>query len=305
MSVNVNDNGNLKRIAGGTLYADAPVGTIQAYGGAVDSSHQAPVGWLLCNGAELLKADYAELYAVIGDAFGTASANTKFVLPDLRGEFLRGSGTNSHTDQGNGGTVGQHQDATSTFKIGVGTTSFSIYTKSDGATIHNADSSSNATQFLNTSANKTTGTYADMEATFRPTNTSVNYIIKAKQVALPVDLENAVQDAYAEVNAYSTTEEIPIGKWIDGKTIYRKVFQLTGSIVYQANVWTDTDITYSSLDASLCLGASMVRVNSGYEIFVCASAGRNSSTGKLRIATTQDLTLSNNGYLIIEYTKAT
>jgi len=80
MSVNVvNNDGSLSRVAGGTLYADAPIGTISPFGGSV-----IPNGYLLSDGAEVLKTTYAELYAVIGDTFGTASENTKFVLPDLR-----------------------------------------------------------------------------------------------------------------------------------------------------------------------------------------------------------------------------
>lgn len=43
--------------------------------------------FLDCNGAFILKADYAELYAVIGSEYGETS--TQFGLPDYRGKFLR------------------------------------------------------------------------------------------------------------------------------------------------------------------------------------------------------------------------
>ena len=113
MSVNLNDNGTLKRIAGGTFYADAPVGTIQAYGGAIDSTHQAPSGWLLCDGSEKNIDDFADLYAVIGNAFGTPSVNTKFVLPDLREATTKGAGltglSNNHYDA-DGLSVGEFID---------------------------------------------------------------------------------------------------------------------------------------------------------------------------------------------------
>ena len=62
-----------------------PVGTISAYGGSA-----VPSGYLLCNGSEVSKTTYANLYAVIGDNFGTASDNTKFKLPDLRGRATMG-----------------------------------------------------------------------------------------------------------------------------------------------------------------------------------------------------------------------
>ena len=79
--------GEYETVAGGTNFSDNPIGTILPFGGT-----DIPAGFLLCNGAEVLKTDYAELYAVIGDAFGTASVNTKFVLPDLREATTKGAG---------------------------------------------------------------------------------------------------------------------------------------------------------------------------------------------------------------------
>lgn len=47
-----------------------------------------PDGWLERNGASLVRADYADLFAVIGTMYGTADA-THFNLPDDRGRFGR------------------------------------------------------------------------------------------------------------------------------------------------------------------------------------------------------------------------
>jgi microcystin-dependent protein len=55
------------------------------FGGAV-----APVGWLLCNGAEISSVTDPVLYEMFKDPV-TSVAKT----PDLRGEFLRGTGTNT------------------------------------------------------------------------------------------------------------------------------------------------------------------------------------------------------------------
>ena len=87
MSVNkVNQStGELSPIAGGTLYADAPVGSIQAYGGTT-----APWGWLLCQGQAVNRATYAELFGVIGTSFGVGDGSTTFNVPDLRGKTLVG-----------------------------------------------------------------------------------------------------------------------------------------------------------------------------------------------------------------------
>ena len=62
-----------------------PVGSIQAYGGTSD-----PAGWLICDGREVSRQDYADLFAVIGTSFGAGDGSTTFNIPDLRGQFLRG-----------------------------------------------------------------------------------------------------------------------------------------------------------------------------------------------------------------------
>ncbi|WP_305968557.1 MULTISPECIES: phage tail protein [unclassified Mameliella] len=46
--------------------------------------------WAICDGSALLKADYPDLYAVIGAAFGETP--TTFNLPDLRGRSVMGAG---------------------------------------------------------------------------------------------------------------------------------------------------------------------------------------------------------------------
>ena len=91
MSVNQVDKqtGDTSRIAGGTLYADAPIGAILAFGGAT-----APAGWLLCQGQAISRTTYAALFAVIGTAYGAGDGSTTFNLPDPREAALVGAGTN-------------------------------------------------------------------------------------------------------------------------------------------------------------------------------------------------------------------
>jgi len=48
--------------------------------------------WLACDGASLLRADYPDLFAVIGTAFGSADGS-HFSVPDLRGRAMVGVGT--------------------------------------------------------------------------------------------------------------------------------------------------------------------------------------------------------------------
>ena len=193
MSVNkVNQStGELSPIAGGTLYADAPVGSIQAYGGAT-----APWGWLLCQGQAVSRATYAELFGVIGTSFGTGDGSTTFNIPDLRGEFLRGAGTNSHSGQGSGGSIGQHQDATAVPDIYTAAAGTVIVSPGKDAIWSNTDAEVSASSGYKTVALSTAGgTNIPSNYMVRPTNTSVNFIIKATSIALPSDFASAVDDA--------------------------------------------------------------------------------------------------------------
>lgn len=66
---------------------NAPTGIIRAYAGAT-----APDGYLLCDGASYLRADYQALFDIIGTAFGAADG-THFNVPDARGRTLVGKNT--------------------------------------------------------------------------------------------------------------------------------------------------------------------------------------------------------------------
>jgi len=71
-------------------------GFMMPYGSDVE-----PEGWLECDGREVLRADYPELFEAIGIKWGAPSDGTKFKLPDGRGMFLRG------WDHGRGEDVGR------------------------------------------------------------------------------------------------------------------------------------------------------------------------------------------------------
>ena len=60
--------------------AEVKVGTVTAFAG-----NTCPENYLFCQGQSLLKADYPELFAVIGTTYGGTSTSTTFNLPDLRG----------------------------------------------------------------------------------------------------------------------------------------------------------------------------------------------------------------------------
>lgn len=68
------------------LSALIPPGTIIHYAGRT-----VPSGWLICNGANVSRTDYAALFAAIGTIYGAGNGSTTFGLPNLDGRFLEGT----------------------------------------------------------------------------------------------------------------------------------------------------------------------------------------------------------------------
>lgn len=68
----------------------SPAGIIMAFGGTA-----APTGFLACDGSAVSRTTYADLFTAIGTTWGAGNGSTTFNVPDLRGAFLRGSGTSS------------------------------------------------------------------------------------------------------------------------------------------------------------------------------------------------------------------
>lgn len=180
----------------------------------------APQGFLMCDGSEYLKTAYPQLAAFLaatdtaqGTTYFAGSDSAHFKVPDAKGEYYRGAGTNSHTGQGNGGLVGEHQDASEILKT-YGEDSAFDYPSISATDFENTfDSVKN---YPNKTYRKTSGTSTgwDVNAktyTARPTSTSKNYII-------------AYQDIYLAPRHQYSTEEQVVGVDVDGRPIYERKF---------------------------------------------------------------------------------
>lgn len=209
--VNIIDSYDTENI----LYADMPIGTIVPFGGS-----SAPTMFLLCDGSEVAKATYPELYEVIGDVFGTASDATMFCLPDLRECVPVGVGKNitksiTNHDRYN---LGQFKDdALGTHDHPLKTVTTATYNTAGvpvGVAVNNTP---------------TTATHGKQ--------VGVNYIIKAKESGMPTDVTEGVRDVVAEMEGYSTAETDTGKTWIDGKRIYRRVFNVNNINTTQTAAW--------------------------------------------------------------------
>ena len=80
-----NELGELQKVV-----INAGVGFVLPFYGEV-----APPGTLACDGSEVSREAYSELFAVLGTKAGAGDGSTTFNLPDFRGCFIRGTGGNA------------------------------------------------------------------------------------------------------------------------------------------------------------------------------------------------------------------
>jgi microcystin-dependent protein len=102
-SISNGDSGSSCRskINQGLSLFDGLIGVIVAFGGSV-----APSKWILCDGSAISRADYSELFSIIGTAYGAGNGTTTFNVPDLKGRIPVGK-SNSGVFQSLGDAVGE------------------------------------------------------------------------------------------------------------------------------------------------------------------------------------------------------
>ena len=289
---------NILPYMGGIVTSKAgftPIGTIISVMGTT-----APVNYLACDGTVYNIADYVELANYFNEQFGSKNffggdGTTTFAVPDLRGEFLRGTGTNSHTNQGSGASVGEHQDATEIPQIWNYQNSISLMKDKDAGG-GETNIQKNVDKKINVQAHGTvnvSGTNISnndgARYTSRPTNTSVLYCIATKNFYIDPTLD------------YSTEEKI-VGTWIDGKQLYQKT--IVGKTNSSINSWK-TISTISNMDIGMVVGGYVLAGNyvpiqyAGYGSAVVITAN-----GEINHFTDNSSLLDKDIYVTVQYTKA-
>lgn len=171
---------------GGTSGDALPVGSIISFMGVTP-----PAKYLACDGSTYAITDFpilAEVLEKIDAAtratWGGADWTTTFNVPDLRGEFLRGTGTATR-DTGTGAAVGAHQDGSLHNSINIdgngnlnyriGTNTIPIDKRPD------TTGEAKLGYAYDYAAGTSTASPGEYEQyTSRPTNTAVLYCIKAE-----------------------------------------------------------------------------------------------------------------------------
>ena len=283
MSVNRYNSttGELEKIAGGTLYADAPIGSIQAYGGTT-----APSGWLLCQGQAISKTEYAELFKVIGTAFGEGDGSTTFNIPNYRGKVPFGADTDNAIGTDEDGALPNIKGGITGMRAGSGGTPNGCVQTTGSA--ENVSTWSGSYGGWNIDASRSSTLYKDGQTTVVPANVRVNYIIKAKMIGLPSDIQSAIE----EQNSYSTEETYTGKRWIDGKKIYMKVVTGLGDTYDNWNcVLLDASVNVDHI-------ISCDMVSSGVLTLMYAD-------GTVHVKNNMSHTDANKVVYVVEYTKTT
>lgn len=299
------------------------IGTILPYTG---SDSELPTGYMLCDGAELSRTDYSDLFAVIGTSFGAGNGSSTFNLPNLKGKVLTGLDSNDEDFASMGATGGEKEHTLTIEEMPSHKHTWTL-----GANVvANATATSAVTNFNSTSGglgvatmNNTGG--GEAHNILQP-YVVVNYIIKVTQSA-PVQAQIVGTYTESDIDGYSTeyinelnifdANERRIGTWIDGKPLYRKVVYVSAlpnntTTSYNHGcqnidkIWIDTGksfIYWSSTNATAPLNY-LSSAGTGTATYPAMVEIRNIGTTTFDIITGTDRS-GQSAWITLNYTKTT
>lgn len=104
-NLNITSDGTLNVLtSSGTVSDTLPIGSIVEWG-----SDAAPENWLICNGQELKRNEYPDLFAAIGTTYGEGDGSTTFNLPNMASKFPIGYNSSDSDFNSLGKTGGEKE----------------------------------------------------------------------------------------------------------------------------------------------------------------------------------------------------
>ena len=187
-------------ITGDTL----PVGSVVEWTGT-----QTPQNWLLCDGREVSRTTYSELFAAIGTVWGAGDGSTSFNIPDYRDKFVLGAGGDVDLAE-----TGGEKEVTLTVEQ-IPPHIHELYCSSTGG---NDSSLQRVTNHGLWDANKTKSTGGGQAHNNMPPYVGTYYIIKAKQSA------GVVATVVDNLSSTSPTDALSANQ---GKILNDKINEIT------------------------------------------------------------------------------
>ncbi|CAF1168569.1 unnamed protein product [Adineta steineri] len=93
-----------RHYAGIVVTNELPPGTILLYSGNLTILNGSTFRWLLCDGSEVSRTIYQDLFEAIGVTYGSGNGNDTFNIPDFRSRFPLGSNSTYSNSLVAGGT---------------------------------------------------------------------------------------------------------------------------------------------------------------------------------------------------------
>lgn len=303
-----------------TLDSEAlPIGTMLPY-----SSKIIPNGFLPCDGSAVSRTEYAELFKIIGTSYGAGDGTTTFNLPDKRGKLSVGLDFNQ-TEFNSIGKKGGEKTHTLTLSEII---QHDLWT-CNGDYNPNIKTAFNSGSSLGITTHNKTNT--------QPHNNLQPYevdqwIIKAFNGAYNQPVSGDVNDTlpvggiirfdgdyipegYEEVenpeNTYSLEEKI-IGTWIDGKPLYRRMFDF-GTLPNNSissknhNIANIKHIHINLGETFWCLNSTPYEESTGLSFSPLYTSYINVLEVSKTIITTHTVANATNYHMLVclEYTKTT
>jgi hypothetical protein len=232
--------GDLTQVAGGTLYADTPLLTVISSYDTI-----AGPGWKLLTtdvtGRTLSRTEYKELFGLVtkrgligaGKPFGEGDGSTTFVLPDAREATFKGIGLTSlssvHYDSDGVGLGEFIEDRVQDHLHRTRLTN--MYFQVGGETV--APVTENGGSGIGEIGEIVVGRHG---ATTEVKSIGINYFMKVKQVAIPADFLDAVDDVIkgTTVDAVTNGDMNPVTSnavYDEFKKVQPQTYECSGFLV--------------------------------------------------------------------------
>jgi microcystin-dependent protein len=312
-----------------------PIGTMIPFGSATNI----PSNWRICDGSEVSRETYADLFAVIGTSYGEGDGTTTFNLPNKKGRVSVGLDLDQEEFNEIGKKGGKKKVALTIDEMPIHSHEFTrsrlYFAEEAGPNALGA--TSNASNSAQTRTLETGGNQAHNN--IQPYEVDV-WIIKVSNVVGVLENENAnvidnltststtdvlsanmgreiserlqtLENANKSSNIYSS-EDVVVGKWYNGKPIYRRLCIATKDPAN--NLHIDLGDTSDFDNYWINNGASHLSANGGkfskpinvYEsasVYIRTEVNVSNGSGDIFVTGSNSVYYSGTIYVVFEHTK--